>query len=168
MADAELRKKFEDLLQSAMSDEVLLPIQRQVETVVDVAADQFMDWIKNSLAYELSSFVEQMAYRSVLAMLDGDEKALRQYLQCEADNERIGRMEGSTVRSDGKLFEPYWLDFRRRLVEAHAEFLKDQRILDLETQVRELVLQINDLQIRLAQTRAGWTNIETLFRESHE
>jgi hypothetical protein len=108
-----------------------------------------------------------MAQRTVEEMLAGNEEQMRRYLKCES-----GRWNG---RSDGdqgwgrqreahewhsvihgRLFEQGAVALRKQIVDAHRDLLVNERILDLEDQVRSLVAQVNKAN---AATEAMWARV---------
>jgi hypothetical protein len=95
-----------------------------------------------------------MAKRTVEMLLAGNEDQMRRYLHCERGHWN-GRSDGDSGWGrkreiyewhsviHGQLFEQGGVAVRKAIVEAHAELLKNERILDLEDQVRSLVEQVN-------------------------
>ena len=89
-------------------------------------------------------------------LLAGNEKMMRQYLSC-SEGCWNGRSdgEGSWGRKremhewhpviHGKMSEAAAVELRRDIVNAHRDLLVNERILDLEDQVKALVAQLNKL-----------------------
>ena len=106
------------------------------------------------LADHLTGYVEEMAKKVVKALLDGNENEMRRYLSC-AVHGFTGRSDWSSVYVrptpiedqhpviHGRLHEHSQLATRRAIVDAHRDLIANQRILDLEDQVKSLVAQVN-------------------------
>jgi len=56
----------------------------------------------------------------------------------------------------GKLFETGAIELRKQIVDAHAELLKAERILDLEDQLKSLVGQLKKME---AEKNAMWERV---------
>lgn len=116
--------------------------------------------VKDDLAPNLVSFVEDMAKKTVECLLQGNADQMRRYLSCEKRGDDgpyigwTGRFNPGAwgARQDiaeqhpiihGELFEQGCIRLRRDIVNAHADLLKNERIMDLEDQVKSLVAQVN-------------------------
>lgn len=131
--------------------------------------------VKDSLAGNLAAWVAEMAKRTVAAILQGNEQEMRRYLSCEKRGES-GEYIGWTGRSDsnywgrkrddhewhsvihGQLFEQGAIRLRKEIVDAHRDILVNERILDLEDQVRSLVAQVNKAN---AEKEAMWERVRS-------
>lgn len=161
--DGTMREGLEALLQEAISDDTMKRVKKNVDAIVDDLESDLMYRCQDQLAYHLSHWVADMAQRAVEQVLEGNEDQMRRYLSCEkrgADGEYIGW----TGRSDstqfgrkrddhewhqvihGRLFEQGALALRKKMVESHRDLLVNERILDLEDQVKALVAQNNKLE----------------------
>jgi hypothetical protein len=126
--------------------------------------------LKDELAPNLSAFVAEMAKRTVEMLLAGNEDQMRRYLGCERGHWN-GRSDGDhgwgrkrEIREwhsviHGQLFEQGHLAVRKAIVEAHADLIKNERILDLEDQVRSLVEQVNHAN---AEKEKMWERVRAL------
>jgi len=148
-----LRAQLETALGDGLTDECMGQIKKQVNDLIyEIESD--IDWrVKSELAPNLSAFVVDMAEKAVRAILDGNQAEMERYLGCErghwtgrSDSPEYGAKrkphEWHTV-IHGRLFDCGAMAVRRALVEAHRDLIADQRILDLEDQVRSLVAQVN-------------------------
>jgi hypothetical protein len=141
---SELRTKLEEAIDSALSDEV---IEKAVKKVREASADLASELeycIKADLPYNFAAWTERMAQEAVEAILKGDEDTMRARLSCR-EGYYTGRDRDHPV-IHGKLFETGALELRKKIVDAHPDLLKNERILDLEDQVRSLVEQVNTLE----------------------
>ena len=139
-----LRSKLEEVLQAGFSDEALAAANKQARSIADTLTESIEYGIKGSLAYNLASHVERMATNAVEALLAGNDEMMRGYLSCD-ERWYTGRGKEHPV-IHGALFETGCIELRKKIVDAHAELLKSERIMDLEDQVRSLVLQVNKLE----------------------
>lgn len=147
-------------LAAGLSEEAVKALTKRVEDITCFIEDDIMYRLKDDMAPSLVSFVGEMARKTVECLLEGNADQMRRYLSCEKrDND--GQYIGWTGRFNpgtwgtrqhvvdqhpiihGKLFEQGCIRLRRDIVNAHADLLKDERILDLEDQVRSLVEQVN-------------------------
>lgn len=162
--DSDLRDKLRESIQAVLTDE---DIQKSVEKGIRNMASEFegqFEWaLKDELAGNISGWAVEMAGRAVEQILNGNEDQLRRYLSCEKRAED-GEYIGWTGRSDskywgarravhewhsvihGQLFERGAVELRKKIVDAHRGVLVNERILDLEDQVRSLVAQVNKLE----------------------
>lgn len=140
-------------LDGGISDDVIKPLKKAVDEILCQIEDDIMYRMKDELAPNLVSFVAEMAKNTVDAILDGNEDMMRQYLGC-----RIGHWTG---RSDspvwgrerdasewhpvihGELFITGAMKLRRDIVAAHPDLITNERLKDLEDQVKSLVAQVN-------------------------
>lgn len=144
------RDAIQSAIQNAINDESVKPLTKKVRDLADDIVES-VEWsIKDYLASNLAYHVKEMAGRAVQAMLDGNENEMVRWLN--GDSSYTGRSPGAMGDKPvhdqhpvihGKLFERGAVAIRRRLVEAHRDIIADQRMLDLEDQVRSLVEQNN-------------------------
>jgi len=158
--DDEMRKRLAAILEAGISDDTMKAINKQVEHIRCDIEDDVMYRLKDDLAPNLAAFAADMAQRAVEMLLEGNDDQMRRYLSCEKRGED-GQYIGWTGRYDpkawgarrdiseqhpiihGKLFEQGCVALRKRIVDAHRELLANERILDLEDQVKSLVAQVN-------------------------
>ena len=147
------RKALHDALEAALPDDKMEPLKKKARDLAESIVDDIEWSLKDNLASNLSYHVKEMAGRAVEALLDGNESEMIRWLSCD--------QHGYTGRSDGygfnrkieeqhpvihgRLFEQGCVALRKKIVEAHRELISDQRILDLEDQVKSLVAQNNKL-----------------------
>jgi hypothetical protein len=157
--DKELREGLEQVLRSAISEDTMGRVKKAASSIADEIESDLMYRAEDYLAYNLAERIAHMAERAVEEMLNGNEDQMRRYLSCEKRAES-GEWIGWTGRSTGyvgpnrdierqhpvihgKLFEQGAVELRKKLVDAHRDLLVNERILDLEDQVRSLVAQVN-------------------------
>lgn len=158
MADelnAELTKQLTAVLEAGVSDDAMKAINKQVDRIRDDIESDIMYRLKDELAPNLAAFVTDMAKRTVTAILEGNECEMRRYLSCENPTYWNGRSDADNPFTNprkieewhqiihGKLYESGCVALRKAIVEAHADLLKNERILDLEDQIKSLIVQVN-------------------------
>lgn len=117
------------------------------------ARDRFLNEIWGDIEYQvimrmdevIQDFVYRMARNTVEAIMRGDENQMRRYLGLDG---YTGRHENHEV-IHGTLFETGAIKLRKEIADAHADLIKNERIKDLEEQVKSLVNQINEKDKRL-------------------
>ena len=146
-------------IEAGISADAMKAINKQVEHIRCDIEDDVMYRLKDELAPSLVAWVVDMAKRTVEQILEGNEDQMRRYLSCEKrgdDNEYYGwtgrhNPKGWAERDivdkhpiiHGTLFEQGAVALRSKIVDAHADLIKNERILDLEDQVKSLVAQVN-------------------------
>lgn len=129
------------------------------------AAEDFEEsiiWrLRDDLSTQLAWITREAAGRAIDAVLKGNQKELERWLSCDRGAYTGRSGEGTFARPiedahpviHGKLFETGALELRKQIVDAHADLLKTQRILDLEDQVRALTARNAKLVGELETTR---------------
>lgn len=167
--DQELQDQLRVVLDGGISEDAMKAVKKATDNILyDIQGD--LEYrLKDELAPILVGWVAEMAQRAVEMMLEGNEDQMRRYLSCEkrgADGQYIGW----TGRSDseywgrkreeewhpvihGKLFEQGAVALRKKIVDANRDVLTNERIIDLEDQVKSLVAQINKKEAELEKTR---------------
>lgn len=140
----EIAAKLRESLDQGVSDDAMNAIRKKVEDITCYIEDDVMYRLKNDLADCLSRYAVDMAEQTIKSILDGNEDQMRHYLSCKPGYWN-GRDKNHSV-IHGTLFETGCLQLRKRLVDAHKDILTSERILDLEDQVKSLVIQINKLE----------------------
>lgn len=151
--DEDLRTAFEQEISKGLSEKAIESLQKDLRKVTDSFEDDFMWNLKDNLAHNLTAYVADMAERAVEQMLAGNDDQMRRYLSCDKRGED-GQYIGWTGRSDGygnpshsvihgRLFEQGALELRKKVAQANEALLRDERIRDLEDQVKSLVEQVN-------------------------
>lgn len=165
MATSELlendRIALRGALEAALPDDQLEPLKKKARALADEIADSIEWSMKDNLAANFSYHVREMAGRAVEALLEGNEAEMVRWLSCDQRG-YTGRSDGYGTRTieeqhpviHGKLFEQGCVRLRKMIVEAHRDLITDQRILDLEDQVRSLVAQNNKLAFEKEQMRS--------------
>jgi hypothetical protein len=155
--DPTLRDQLAATVDAALSDRSE-SIKKAVRSIADDIESDLMYRVQDDMAANLTDWVAQMAERAVEQMLAGNEDQMRRYLSCDKrgpDGQYLcytGRSDGMYAREKpeachpvihGRLFEQGALELRKKIVDAHRELLVDERIRDLEDQVKSLVAQVN-------------------------
>lgn len=151
--DEDLRTAFEQEITKGLTEKAIEGLQKDVRKVADSFEDDFMWNLKDNLACNLTAYVADMAERAVEQMLAGNDDQMRRYLSCDKRGED-GQYIGWTGRSDGygnpshsvihgRLFEQGALELRKKVAQANEALIRDERIRDLEDQVKSLIEQVN-------------------------
>lgn len=159
--DPTLRSNLEDCLRAAFHDEDTQKlIDKQINEITTNIEYEIELALKDNLALSLSYWVAEMAGRAVNALLEGDEQEMRRWLSCckrDEDGEYTtwnGRSDGvcwGSAKPDhewhkvihGTMSENGCVKLRKDIVEAHRDLLVNERIADLEDQVKSLIAQVN-------------------------
>lgn len=158
--DEKLRDELEAAIEAGLSEKAIEGFTKQIRNLSAEFEESLMWSLKDNLAYNLASWVADMAERAVEQLLAGNDDQMRRYLSCDKRGED-GQYIGWTGRSDsqvwgrkredheqhpvihGKLFEQGAIELRKKVAQAHEPLIRDERILDLEDQVKSLVAQLN-------------------------
>lgn len=158
--DEDLRTAFEQEISKGLTEQAIDGLQKDLRKVADSFEDTFMWNLKDNLAYNLTAYVADMAERAVEQMLSGNDDQMRRYLSCDKRGED-GQYICFTGRSDfqgygrqreaheqhpvihGRLFEQGAVELRKKVAQANEALIRDERILDLEDQIKSLVAQVN-------------------------
>jgi hypothetical protein len=151
--DQALRDDLEKSISAGLTEKALEGYRKDLNSLVVKIEEDLMWTLQDNLAYNLTAHIADMAERAVEMMLEGNEDQMRRYLSCDKRGPD-GNYIGWTGRSDGygnpshsvihgKLFEQGALALRKKIAEANENLIRDERIRDLEDQVKSLVLQVN-------------------------
>lgn len=168
--DPALSKALEQSISASLSDEAMEGFKKTINNLSAEFEDSLLWSLKDNLAYNLASWVADMAQRAVEQMLAGNDDQMRRYLSCDKRGED-GQYIGWTGRSDGqvwgrkredheqhpvihgKLFEQGAVLLRKQVASANEALVRDERILDLEDQVKSVVAQLNNANAELERLR---------------
>lgn len=140
---------FEQLaerLDAALTTEAIGRLKKKLADAVIDIGDELEYNLKDSLANQLAGHAQEMAEAAVNSILLGDDDLMRRFLKCTVGGYTGRDGEHHVIR--GELYEQGGIELRKLIVDAHAELLKTERILDLESQVRSLAEQVATLQAR--------------------
>ena len=160
----ELSDALEQSFANGLTEKSMECFQKDAGKLADVIFDD-LEWrIRDELAVQLCDSVVTMAERAVEAMLSGNEQEMRRWLSCDKrgpDHEYIGwtgRDRDHPV-IHGRLFETGAMELRKKVAQANESLLRDERILDLEDQVKSLVAQVNKAN---AEREKMWKRVREL------
>jgi len=127
--------------------------KKALDGVFQEVFNEHHDWLEGNAPYNLRASAVQRARKLLTAVLEGDEEAASALFEC-GDSGRyrqIGCDKGKPYACSihGKLHLTPRQKLREALVEKHADILKNERILDLESQVEGLRQQIVKANERL-------------------
>lgn len=140
---AELPKEAEP----AISDERKIRLKAEIEQLID---DEF-ERLRNHAAEHISAVAAERAAKFLQKVLYGYENAAMQLFGDSDGSSRFrstghdaGKPWASVIH--GKIFETGGITLRRKIVEAHADLLRNERIKDLESVVEGLRMQVVQLE----------------------
>jgi len=111
------------------------------------------DWLEDNAPANLRASAVERAKKLLTAVLEGDEEAASALFECGDSGryKQIGHDKGEpwACAIHGNIHLPKEQKLRQALIEKHADLLKNERILDLESQVEGLRLQIVEANKRL-------------------
>lgn len=158
---------FSDALEDGKRHDAEDPRWERVQKMLKDAATEFEEtllWrLREDMPGHLAAVARDAAAKAIEAVLNGDEQELRRWLSCDSGAYTGRAGEGYYARSQieahpiihGKLFEQGAVLLRKRIVDAHAELLKTERILDLEDQLASVTLQYNKMKDERDRERAS-------------
>ena len=122
-------------------------LSAEIAEIINEEFDRLEEYANESISQTAAGRAEVFIER----LLDGDEDAARMLFVNRNDRYRTGYEEGKPWASliHGRLFETDGIVLRRRIVEAHSELIRNERIADLESIVEGLTLQIKDLEAQI-------------------
>jgi hypothetical protein len=156
--DEKLRDALAQSIQTGLSEETMEKFKKSIKDLSCEFEESLMWSLQDNLAYNLSAWTVDMAERALEQMLLGNEDQMRRYLSCDKrgpDGAYIcytGRSDGaynSRQIADqhpvihGRLFETGAIELRKKVAQANEALIRDERIKDLEDQVKSLVEQVN-------------------------
>lgn len=171
--DKSLSDALEQSFANGLTEKSIECFQEDARKLADSIVDD-LEWrIRDELAMQLCGQVIMMAERAVEAMLSGNENEMRRWLSCDKrgpDHEYIGwtgRSDGYGGRKDeewhpvihGRLFEQGAVELRKRVAQANETLVRDERIRDLEDQLKSVVAQLNKAN---AEKEAMWQRVREL------
>jgi len=154
----ELTDALEKAIAAGLSPQAMESFSKKIKDLSVELEEDLMWSLKDNLAYNLAAWTADMAERAVEAMLQGNEDQMRRYLSCDkrgSDGQYIcytGRTDGVNYGAPrdpahpvihGKLFETGAVELRKQVAQANEALIRDERIRDLEDQVKSLVAQVN-------------------------
>ena len=149
----ELKERLKAVLEEGITEETMKSMSKKVQDIMCQVEDDIMYRLKDNLAPGLAAYVKDMAQKSVEMLLEGNENMMREYLSCKSGS-WTGRSTDDVWGCKrelhekhpiihGDFFEQGCIKLRRDIVNAHRDLLVNERILDLEDQVKSLVAQVN-------------------------
>lgn len=140
-------KQFEEaLFEAAQSEDMISAAMKPVKAALDDLWDGFRSDIMDRLPGAISDEIRYRTDKIIEALLHGDEKLLGSYIAA-------GGYRQPDIGWDGRLRSGYWVDVRRKIVEANERVLEDERIADLTAERDALVAELVEAREALACTR---------------
>lgn len=156
----ELRTRLEAALNLGIDDKSFAQWTKKIKSLSEEFEESLVYSLKDNLAHTLSHWVADLAGRAVEQLLAGNEDQMRRYLSCDKRgpdgtyNGYNGRSDGVTYGAKrgmeewhqvihGELHEGSIVELRRKIFEANRDLIVNERVRDLEDQVKSLVAQVN-------------------------
>ena len=132
--------------------------KKQLKSVIEGIVEEEFDRLREYASEFLSQTAASRAEAFLERVLNGDDDAAMALLGNKLGGDRckkFGSDEGQpwVHLIHGKLFETGGIALRRKIVEAHPELLRNERIADLESVVDGLTQQVRKLEADLAECR---------------
>lgn len=146
-----IKDKVAAAVEAGFDDRIIAQINKKLhDAYCDIQGS--IEWeLKSDIASNLASHISDYAQRTVEAILAGNEGETRRYLQCTLGPYNYNGRDRDLAWPYG--IEPGPIELRRKLVEAFAELLKTERILDLEAIIKSREKQIADLHGQVAKLK---------------
>lgn len=133
-------------------------IKREIECLIDDEFDRLEEYASNFISEKAAERAERFLSR----VLNGDEEAAMALLGSANNIDRV-RLSGidagkpwASIYRGRDIFETDGIKLRRKIVEAHADILRNERIADLESIVEGLTQQIVELNAKLDLARNNY------------
>ncbi len=132
--------------------------KKQIKGVIEELVNDEFDRLEEYANEFISQTAAARAEKFLERVLKGDEDAAMALLGDKHGGDRyrtLGYNAGKPWASliHGRVFETDGIDLRKRVVEAHPELLKSERIKDLESVVDGLTQQIRQIELDLERSR---------------
>ena len=147
---AELDAKVAELLPNSLIDAVTKKLENEMSGCWEYALDMIQEDTQDAIAREAANAASSL----VMRMLDGEEVAARVILDCIVKHPPYDTRKYHSI-IHGRLSETAGIALRRKLIEAHSDFLMDQRVLDLEELVANLRKDIDQKDEFIRRLRDG-------------
>ena len=134
-----------ETVKAFLSDSHKKGIKSEIEQIVDSEFDRLEEYANEFICETAARRAEKFISR----VLNGDNDAAKSLIDADGGRYRAcGHDHGKPWASliHGSLFETATVVLRRKIVEAHADLLRSQRIADLEATVEGLSIQIRELE----------------------
>lgn len=124
--------------------------QKAKENLLDHLWSEMEFGVIDRMSETITGFVCRMAGNAVEEILQGRDDQMRRYLGLDGYTGRSGQgvVERTPAQTHkvihGKLFETGAIEIRKKMAQAHADLIRNERIKDLEDQVAGLVEHISE------------------------
>lgn len=147
-----------DCLEKGFTDEAIAAAKKQAEAIAYDLVTNIEYSLKEEMADIIAGHARDLARNAIEAILNGDEKRMRTHLGLEGFNGRTDGYNPSGKQKShpvihGEFFEQGGIKLRRAIVDAYPDLLKNERILDLEDQIRSLVEQVREKDAEIDRMR---------------
>lgn len=136
--------EIEALTAKILTPEVAANLKKTLDDELAPIWEAAVDAVIEGAAESVSRVAADRATRYLNAVLAGDEKAAHELFGLTGFDGR--KTELPVIH--GAIFEAKPVELRRKLVEAHADLLKDARITDLEILLEAARRQVAEMQRR--------------------
>lgn len=133
------RDEIRDALNTIIPDADMKKLEKQAQEIADEIASTVEYNIKENLAEWLADHVRSNAEAAIEAILAGNEHEVRRRLSLKPESYYDGREFRPWFNTSSSLHESGPIELRRKIVEAHRDLITNERIADLEAQLKGLV-----------------------------
>jgi hypothetical protein len=145
--DPEAEKVAHDFIAEGRRKQIKGVLEQLVDDEFERLEQYADEFISQKAAYRAEKFLERV--------LKGDNDAAMALLGDKHGNSRYTYADGKPWAQliHGRLFEAGGVELRRKIVEAHTDLIRNERIADLESVVDGLTQQVKKLASELEQCR---------------
>lgn len=151
----------EALMDAANAEATVTTAMEPVRRAMDEFYVSLCDEVRDRMADALNDEVRARTDKIIEALLQGDERLLGSFMAA-------GGYREPNIGWDGTFRSGYWVDVRRKIVEANEAILRNERIADLTAERDALSEELKKVRIDLAQKRGelaetkealNWANV---------
>ena len=131
------------------------PVRKKFRSLLEEIVEEEFSRLEEYADEHISNVAAGRAYKFLRKVMEGDQKAMLQLLgSIWGDDLKMDRYKESGYDAGkpwphlihGEVFETDGITLRRKIVEAHADLLKTERMKDLEAIIHGLTLEIIELE----------------------
>jgi len=132
--------------------------KKQLDSLMSEVFDQHHYWLEENAPISFAEESTARAKKLLTAVFDGDEEAAKSLFEAGDESRRVGKLWHDAGRPwseiiHGKMHQPGAITLRQKLCELYPDLLKNERILDLESQVEAVTKQLAEANNDLSRMR---------------
>ena len=139
-----------EIVKAFLDDRSRKQLKKEVGEIIDEEFDRLEEYANDSISDTAAGRAEAFVER----VLEGDDDAARVLFVSRSDRYRTGGYDNGKPWAHlihGRLFETRGIQLRRKIVEAHADLIRNERIADLESIIEGLEIQIREQDARISE-----------------